>query len=242
MDKHHRKYNTNTGVENFILRLKDNNPTLEYYSDYIDSESKVKLRCTVCGNIFERWASCVRTPGKIMCDCEKIEVRKRRELERQIEEQEKARQNKLKEQERQRQRELNNFLNSFKEQLSISICEYCGNYFVGNGKKKYCSTRCAERKHENIKSRKRLERASYNGKIDYSITLPKLIKRDNNICYLCGKECNSNDYTYKENIFIAGNYYPSVDHIKPIAKGGKHSWDNVKLAHRLCNSYKRDIY
>ena len=232
MDKHHRKYNTNTGVENFILRLKENNPTLEYYSNYINSESKVKLRCTICGDIFERYPSSVRQQVKIRCfNCENIETQKRKQLEKLI-----------KEQERKRQKELRNYINSFREQLSISVCEYCGNYFLNNGKRKYCSTRCAERKHENIKSRKRIERASYNGKIDYSITLPKLIKRDNNICYLCGKECNSNDYTYKENIFIAGNYYPSIDHIKPIAKGGKHSWDNVKLAHRLCNSYKRDIY
>lgn len=232
MDKHHRKYNTNTGVENFILRLKDNNPTLEYYADYIDSESKVKLKCTVCENIFERWASCVRTPGKIRCyECEKIATQKRRELEKLI-----------KEQERQRQIELRNFLNSFKEQLSMSVCEYCGNYFIADGKKKYCSTRCADRKHDGKKTRVRIQRASKVGKIDYSITLPKLIKRDNNICYLCGKECNSNDYTYKGNVFIAGNYYPSVDHIKPIAKGGKHSWDNVKLAHRICNSIKSDKY
>lgn len=232
MDKHHRKYNTNTGVENFILRLKENNPTLEYYSNYINSESKVKLRCTICGDIFERYPSAVRKQGKIRCfNCENIATQKRKQFEKLI-----------KEQERKRQKELRNYINSFGEQLIISVCEYCGNYFLNNGKRKYCSTRCAERKHEHIKSRKRIERASYNGKIDYSITLPKLIKRDNNICYLCGKECNSNDYTYKENIFIAGNYYPSIDHIKPIAKGGKHSWDNVKLAHRLCNSYKRDIY
>ena len=51
MDKHHRKYDTNTGLENFILRLKEYNPDIEYYSDYIDSENKVKLKCNKCGNI-----------------------------------------------------------------------------------------------------------------------------------------------------------------------------------------------
>ena len=51
MDRHHRKYNTNTGVENFILRLKENNPDIEYYSNYINSESKVKIRCKICNSL-----------------------------------------------------------------------------------------------------------------------------------------------------------------------------------------------
>lgn len=42
MDKHHRKYKTDTGIENFILRLKEYNPNIIYYSGYKDSESKVK--------------------------------------------------------------------------------------------------------------------------------------------------------------------------------------------------------
>lgn len=33
---------------------------------------------------------------------------------------------------------------------------------------------------------------------------------------------------------------PSVDHVKPLAKGGKHSWRNVVLAHRICNTLKSD--
>lgn len=60
MDKHHRKYKTDTGIENFILRLKEYNPNIIYYSGYKDSESKVKLKCIKCENIFERYASCVR--------------------------------------------------------------------------------------------------------------------------------------------------------------------------------------
>ena len=60
MDRHHRKYNIDTGLENFILRLKEYNPDIEYYSNYIDSDKKVKLKCNKCGNIFERYASCVR--------------------------------------------------------------------------------------------------------------------------------------------------------------------------------------
>ena len=40
--------------------------------------------------------------------------------------------------------------------------------------------------------------------------------------------------------FIAGGRYPSIDHASPVAKGGAHTWDNVRLAHRDCNSVKSD--
>lgn len=33
MDRHNRKYNTDTGIENFILRLKEYNTSIEYYSE-----------------------------------------------------------------------------------------------------------------------------------------------------------------------------------------------------------------
>jgi 5-methylcytosine-specific restriction endonuclease McrA len=33
---------------------------------------------------------------------------------------------------------------------------------------------------------------------------------------------------------------PTVDHIIPLARGGSHTWDNVQLAHHLCNSLKGD--
>ena len=40
--------------------------------------------------------------------------------------------------------------------------------------------------------------------------------------------------------FIADNMYPSIDHVKLLARGGLHEWSNVKLAHRICNSIKKD--
>ena len=82
--------------------------------------------------------------------------------------------------------------------------------------------------------------ARSNGKVDWSITLARLIERDNRICMICGREIDEGDYSYKGDAFIAGNDYPSIDHIKPLSKGGTHQWSNVQLAHRMCNSLKRD--
>ena len=226
MDRHNRKYNTNTGIENFILRLKENNPDLNYYSDYRDSENKVKLKCNKCGNVFERYASCVRQNRKIRCyECEKIETKKKKEQEK---EQKKYKQYLI--------RKAKILLSS--EQLEISICCECGKLFLGN--KKYCSNFCRKKYHNTVHSAIRQRYKLINGNIDYTVTLKKLIKRDKNICYICHKECDLNDYTYHDNNFVAGNYYPSIDHIIPLSKGGGHSWDNVKLAHRICNSKKSD--
>ena len=67
------------------------------------------------------------------------------------------------------------------------------------------------------------------------------MEKDNNTCYLCGNEVNINDYYIdKKGVFIAGNNYPSIEHVIPLSKGGTHTWDNVKLACRHCNSIKSD--
>lgn len=236
MDKHNRKYNTNTGLENFILRLKENNQSISYYYGYINSESKVKLKCNKCGNIFERYASCVRKNKKIRCyKCEKMATKTRKE-------QEKINRFKQKKKEKEAiklSKEIDRLSRS--KQLIIKQCKQCDSFFItDNPSKIYCNHECCKRYHntQHGNTRKRYKKA--NGKVDYTITLDKLIKRDKNICHICGQECNLEDYTYQNNTFIAGNYYPSIDHIVPLSKGGTHSWNNVMLAHRICNSIKSD--
>jgi 5-methylcytosine-specific restriction endonuclease McrA len=73
---------------------------------------------------------------------------------------------------------------------------------------------------------------------DRDITLEELYNRSGGICAICGGACDYEDYQLDNNVFIAGNNYPSIDHIKPLSKGGSHTWDNIQLAHRLCNSVK----
>lgn len=110
-------------------------------------------------------------------------------------------------------------------------CLNCGSWFCPDGSRRrsYCSERCA-RAAENARHDKRLQR---NGKADRSITLTKLYMRDGGVCQICGRkidfDCDSNS-----------DFYPSIDHIRPLAKGGLHRWDNVQLACRICNSLKAD--
>lgn len=97
----------------------------------------------------------------------------------------------------------------------------------------FCSIQC-QKKYSNKKhADHRRKTIKANGKVDWSITLKKLVKRDNNICHICGHAVNMKSH-------YNSDFYGSIDHVIPLSKGGTHSWDNVKLAHRKCNCEKRD--
>jgi len=48
---------------------------------------------------------------------------------------------------------------------------------------------------------------------------------DRGICHLCGEFVHPTE--------------ASRDHVRPRSKGGKTTWDNLKLAHKSCNSQRR---
>ena len=117
------------------------------------------------------------------------------------------------------------------EKTLIAVgCQQCGKGFLTVSRKaRFCSGRCYKRYQNRLKDR----RVWKNGVPDGSITLEKLFVRDGGRCRNCGLlmtfECDP-----------LGDSYPSIDHIVPIARGGLHSWDNVQLLCRGCNSIKRD--
>lgn len=125
------------------------------------------------------------------------------------------------------------------------VCKYCGNHFMTQYKKSkvFCCEECAE-KHSRymnkLAEKRRKGKITSLDRLDNDITLPLLFKRDKGICKICGGLCDYNDYEIKDDTIIVGNNYPSIDHIKPISKGGSHTWDNVQLSHKLCNSIKSD--
>lgn len=116
------------------------------------------------------------------------------------------------------------------------ICVECGKHYTAHyPKSKYCSDACKRRKYK--------KRRRYKGiTIDSDISLFKLAERDHNQCQICGLFVNWDDYIKTEATIICGDMYPSIDHIRPISLGGLHSWDNVQLAHRGCNTRKCNRY
>jgi hypothetical protein len=73
------------------------------------------------------------------------------------------------------------------------------------------------------------------------MTFYSLFLRDKGVCYICGCQCDWEDKkTTPSGYTHPGETYPSIDHVLPIARGGKHSWANVRLACIKCNSLKSD--
>ncbi len=59
---------------------------------------------------------------------------------------------------------------------------------------------------------------------DPTVLLHTVYQKSDGVCGICAK------YVDRDKA--------SVDHIVPISKGGTHTWDNVQLAHLVCNSLK----
>lgn len=116
----------------------------------------------------------------------------------------------------------------------IRQCVVCGKEFrTWKSRKITCSDECHKRNSQRSRDLR------YRGiTVDSGITLKKLATRDKDICQLCGLKVDWTDYEIKGKLKICGNMYPSIDHIKPISLGGLHSWDNIQLVHRRCNSSK----
>jgi 5-methylcytosine-specific restriction endonuclease McrA len=196
-------------------------PAFVYVGGYTGSDSSVTLACRECGAQIQRSMITIRK-GKCTKVCPTCEA-KAREERRQKEKEAKA-----------AERLAAKQLKKVKEPRA---CKCCGSLFIPGVRSSYCSVECAKRVANNHKDRRLRGQA---GK-DWDITVPALVQRDNNTCYLCGGLCDSTDYRLTdEGYFIAGPMYPSVDHVIPVAKGGKHTWDNVKLSHLACNMKKRD--
>lgn len=121
---------------------------------------------------------------------------------------------------------------------SIKKCPVCGSMFIANSScQKYCSRKC--RNKEKSKARGYRSRArKYGVKYEIGITLKKVCERDNGICQICGEPVDWNDHSWNGSF---GPDYPTIDHVLALANGGGHTWDNVQLAHAMCNSCKRDL-
>ena len=64
--------------------------------------------------------------------------------------------------------------------------------------------------------------------VDTSITIEALFNRDEGVCQICLEACLRQE--------------ASIDHVIPLRVGGDHVWENVQLAHLICNFKKGGRY
>lgn len=211
--------------ESVASRIRNSTNKIEYVSGYKNNRSRIMVKCLACG---AEWETAYAQAVYRVCRCPWCASAKREYNEytglfdKKMQLYHKA----VKEREREEEWKLKH----------IRTCVVCGNEFASARGSMRCSDRC-RKKYNNRKGGRRINPSIVD---DSDITLESLFKRDKGICHICGSACDYEDYTVDGDTFIAGNWYPSIDHVVPIAKGGRHSWANVKLAHRICNSKKSD--
>lgn len=219
-------------IANAIRYITERTPNFEYAGNYTGIDGFVDLKCKTCGAIIHKSFVTVKH-GTAVCN---ICLSRKRE-----EEKETRRVKKLKRiQAEEEARKWEEAVSLQCSQMEMTNCKYCGRLFIPTGNRAvYCSDICSKKMDNSAGKDKRLRKIK-RALVDKDISLIKLYKRDNGRCYLCGNVCDWEDYTIDNGNFIAGNHYPSIDHVVPLSRGGKHAWDNVKLACRLCNSLKSD--
>lgn len=218
--KYKDEYSIQTRLEEYAGRW-------EYAGNYTGADGYVDIRCVKCGTIRNTRCSVFRNHYAIHCkvcrDKERADREQWKKEEREhIKAEKKAERLRIEQEKREARRHP---------------CIICGTMTL---KPKYCCKTCARKTQEKNREISRRVKIQSN-LIDRDITLKKLYQRDKGRCYICGLECSYDDYIRTDTAFIAGDFYPSIDHVVPLSRGGKHSWDNVRLAHRRCNTAKRDI-
>lgn len=118
-------------------------------------------------------------------------------------------------------------------QIEMKNCVVCNTVFVAQFKTcNTCSKDCRQQLAR-IERKGRYKHLKDNNLFDRSVTLKNVFDKYNGVCQGCGKKL-----TFESD--VVGDDYPSIDHIKPISKGGTHEWNNVQLLCRKCNYIKSD--
>lgn len=204
-----------------------------YVGGYIDCEHKVTIQCKVCGLEFERSMVSIRHGNNTICPyCFKADIAEKKQREQK----QKAKQKSELEQQRAEARERKAEARTKWVAERIHACPVCGTMTTN---RKYCSTACSTKANNHRKELKRRAKLA-NALVDSDIEIHELFIRDNGVCHICGGQCDWNDKEIRPTGIVCGDLYPSVDHVVPLAKGGLHKWNNVRLAHRICNSLKGD--
>lgn len=226
---------TDERVDRFREMLAATNPRLEYVGGYKTVDSYVTLRCLDCGGVFERSCVSIRHGRRTVCPyCKRAMVDQNKAVKDAEKEAARAKAEEERERRSAARREALAKEQRLREERRKHACPVCGEV---TRRRIYCSDICA-RKAANTSHEARRRVRITAALVDKDITLAKLYDRDGGLCWVCGMACSWDDATTKGDTFIAGELYPSVDHVVALCDGGAHSWDNVRLAHRRCNSWR----
>lgn len=223
-----RSYCKNARGKSIAERVKDNSVSFVYIGGYKNCDSMIEVECTVCKRrsiISYQTIRKTDCPARCkLCESDKVAERK-------------AENDRVKA-EREEQRRLRREEREAKEAALLEakkhVCPVCGKITT---RPKYCSDQCRNKvlwKNKDHRRRLKIQAAF----VDDDISLEEVFRRDKGICHICGMACDWNDHAWKGNVFITGRLYPTIDHVVPLARGGEHSWENVRLAHLCCNSAK----
>lgn len=221
---------------------------------------KLTFKCLACGGLIERETQSGLFKRDVSCP---ICRQKEREFEREKAQAEKTN----REAERNAMREAKKAANplglsayQLEREKILDLphsCKVCGAEYtiraymesIGTKYKRdsgFCSKECRdsykkqkEREHSRNRgphSEHHYDRAKRLGlPAEKGVTLKKLYIRDGGVCQICGMACSYSGSPLSD-------LYPSIDHIIPMGKDrfkeGGHTWSNVQLAHRICNSVK----
>lgn len=196
-------------------------------------KKKGERECPICGKVFEplsyRAVYCSRRckdrdreKERKRYAAKRIDYKSRSQIMREAEERKAERQE-------QKQKEL-------AERYAVArYCVQCGREFhTLQPNQKTCSKECSKAR-QNRRNDKRINQQNI---VDRNITLATLYWRDKGVCHICGMPCDYNDFEIRNGRKVTLDLYPTIDHVIPLARGGLHEWENVKLAHRRCNSIK----
>jgi 5-methylcytosine-specific restriction endonuclease McrA len=114
------------------------------------------------------------------------------------------------------------------------ICHECGVMFTpkyGEKRRKFCSRECMKRSIR--RNNEHVWRQRIRDNAGEPVHKWQIILRDGGKCQICGRKVKVS----KE---VPHPLSPTLDHIIPLSKGGKHDPQNVRLAHFICNLKKKD--
>ena len=115
-----------------------------------------------------------------------------------------------------------------------AACIKCARAIDPTPQKRVCEVclKESDRKHGRIAKHVRRARIK---RVTFESFDPKdILIRDGYRCWICDRITDKDAHPESD-------FYPSVDHVVPLALGGSHTPENTRCAHRICNSIKRDV-